>query len=174
MTPLARARLVGIFGVFGGALAALVPACGLDWTVREDPGDGPVPESSRPDVTVVEGGRDGPLDAPDGADGAPDKCVTLGASVKTAKFRAKECTVGASGQCATTVQDECECPVVVKLPGANARNTAYADAIAALNAQCAAQVQAGCLPCPGLPAMASWACLVRPADAGGGVECYPF
>lgn len=171
MTPLARARFVGLCGVFGGALAALTPACGLDWTVRDDPGDGPRPESSRPDVVVIDGGPDGPADGPDTSLPDANPCVGLGEDVATARLKAKECAFGTAGQCTTTVKDECDCPVVVRASGST-QNTTYAKAIADLLAKCPKPKACDSL-CPVLPAPASWACLVKPADAGGGAECFP-
>jgi hypothetical protein len=169
MTPKAHARFVVLFGVVAGASAALAPACSLDWQVRADPGDGALPESRPPDVTVADTATDAPDDGPIDSPPDPDasECATLAANVAKAKAKAKECELS-MGQCTTTVLDECDCKVVVKAPG-TPQNTAYADAIAALLAKCGKPSPKcdGACAAVGLPA--GWACL----QPGASPVCTP-
>ena len=166
MTPSARARFVMLVGVLGGALAALAPACTLDWRVRPDPGDGAAAESSRPDVTVGDAGLDGPADAPGDSEPDADPCAVLREDVAKARSKAKECKLGTAGQCTTTVKDECDCDVVVRAAGST-ENSAYANAVAALVGACGKP--ATCGSCKQLGVPASWACLVN----GVPTECVP-
>jgi hypothetical protein len=153
MTSKARARFVLVCGVLGGTFVA----CSLDWKVRPDPGDGGGPETSRPDVIVGDTGVDAPGDAPDETSVDPDAggCGALRADIAPAKASAKACAL-ASGQCKATVNDECGCPVIVKMAG-SAESTAYASAVATFTGKCGKP--ADCAACPALGLEATWACL---------------
>jgi hypothetical protein len=130
--------------------------CSLDWEVRA-PGEGGVPESSPPEVSVADTGVDAPDDVAAEASDA-DPCGALRAAVVSARAKARKCTFGSAIQCKTSVQDECDCPVVVSVAGST-EATAYAQAATDLRA-------AGCVPappcaatCPSLPVMGLWQCV---------------
>jgi hypothetical protein len=155
------------------ALAATVTltcvggACSLDWTVRPDPGDA-APEATAGDTgvtdsSVADGQADSAEDAPL-ADAGP--CETLAAEVTRTRAKAKDCQLGLGGQCTTTVQDECDCAVVVRYAGVPA-STDYANAIAALVSTCGKPASCGACPLLGIPA--SWACL----QPSGIARCVP-
>lgn len=136
-------------------------ACALDWDVRPDPGTGA--DSAGPDAndaTTDSATADATNDAPvgDGAD-----CAGLLADVAAKKPVARACQL-ASGQCTTSVKDECDCDVVVAL-ASGPKTDAYVAAIAAYRAACTPS----CAACPQLPPSGSWACL----QSGGVVECFP-
>jgi hypothetical protein len=145
-----------ILGVVGGAMIAASQACSLDWGVRPDPGDGTAPETSRPDVTVVDTGLDA-LDAGEDSPTDADPCVALGAALAAARAKAKECQFGTSGACKVTIKDECDCEFVVRAAGST-ENTKYANAVAAFVAGSCPPTPA-CGACPQLGSMVSWICL---------------
>jgi len=148
------------------AAAPLLAACSLDWDVRPDPGDTSTDAAS--DAAPEGGARadaSGPLDAApkDGASDATD-CTALAADVARTRPRARACQLAQTGQCKTTVKDECNCDVVVRLPS-SPETDAYVAAVAAFTASCTA----ACAACPQLVPSASWGCVQNPVA----VECYP-
>ena len=114
MAP-ARRRIVA-FSVFLGA------GCSLDFTVRPDPGDAGSPPADAGDAAID---SSPPVDASDAdavivadADGGPD-CDALAKEVAAKRDAARKCTL-ASGQCMSTVKDQCECDVVIAVGGSPA------------------------------------------------------
>jgi len=112
---------------------------------------------------VMDANETGTTDAP----GDPDAsaCAALAGDLAKAKARARDCML-ASGQCTTTVNDECDCPVIVATAG-SAASTDYSNAVAAYLAAC--KKPATCGTCPQLGATASWACL----QPMGVIHCTP-
>lgn len=146
-----------------GALAAsLVAACSLDWAVRADPGvDAALPEGGgdATDAPVAETEAD--TSVADAADPDGGACEALRAELGPKQAKARECQIGQSGQCTTTVDDECGCKVIVRT-AASAESTTYTDAIAAYLASCGAPPAATCA-CAQLGLQANWACLAKDA-----------
>lgn len=143
-------------------IGAIACACALDWDVRPDPG-------TNPDVLVPEAATEAATDAP-AADAETDatpadagECEALLADVGAKKLLARGCQL-ASGQCTTTVKDECECDVVVALPSGS-KTDVYVAAVAAYRASCTPS----CAACPQLGVSTSWACL----QSGGEIRCVP-
>ena len=152
MTRRTRAAFV-VLSVVGGLFLGLAPGCSLDWGVRPDPGDGGLPETSRPDVTVGDTGGDAPGDT--GKDSAPD-CGALGAAVAAAKSNARNCTFGTAGACKAKVKDQCTCDVVVTT-GGSTEAMAYTKAVADfLGAPC--PPDPACAACLPLPSPTAWVC----------------
>lgn len=138
-------------------------ACTLDWDVRPDPGlstDGAATdaiEAANDGTTTTDALNDAPpIDAAD--------CAGLEADVVAKKPLARACQLGQSGQCTTTVKDECNCDVVVRF-ASDPNTDAYVAAIAAYRASCTPSCQA----CPQLSPPASWACL----QSGSVIACVP-
>jgi hypothetical protein len=169
MTLKAHARFVLLAGVAGVALIASAEACSLDWKVRPDPGDGPAPESSRPDVTVADAATDAPDDAPSDSATDPDAngCAALAANVAKAKAKAKECELG-MGQCTATVLDECDCKVVVRAPG-SPEDSVYTQAVSDLVTKCGKPSPKCDVACSSVGLPAGWACL----QPGASPVCTP-
>ena len=134
-------------------------ACSLDWAVRSDSGDAALPDGGRDadaaDAPVSPDAADTsvPTDAPLSADAAA--CAMLTSDVAQKRKKARECQSAVTGQCTTTVDDECGCKVIVTFAGAP-NTTAYTAAVAKLVAQCTPDCSA---TCPQLPLMMAWACL---------------
>ncbi|MBS2016380.1 MAG: hypothetical protein JST00_26080 [Deltaproteobacteria bacterium] len=144
------------------AVAAL-GACTLDWEVRPDPG---VPsEAASPDVATDAGADaatpDAPLDATED-DGAA--CAALLANVTSARAAARSCQLGQAGQCTSTVKDECDCNVVVRL-ASDPKTDAFVAAVASYRVSCSPS----CAACPQEKPPATWACL----QSGSVIECFP-
>jgi hypothetical protein len=91
----------------------------------------------------------------------PD-CATLLASLDGARKQAKSCTLGMTGQCATSITDECHCTSYVTQGGSAAAN-AFAAAVKSYGAAGCAPSCTTCLPSAG-------ACLL---DDGMGPYCEP-
>ena len=72
------------------------------------------------------------------------------------KPSARECNLGEAGQCQTTVDDECACKVIVRLPNSNS-TLDYQRAVQALVSMCGKR--GSCSACPQLGVKTSWACL---------------
>ncbi|MDB4993969.1 MAG: hypothetical protein JWM74_1401 [Myxococcaceae bacterium] len=105
-----------------------------------------------------------PVDAAlDASDAGP--CAALHDDVVLKRKKARECNLGTSGQCSTTVKDECNCDVVIR-NATSAETNAYKAAVSALTTKCAVDCSAAC-PQIGLPA--SWACL----NNSGDIRCTP-
>ncbi|MDI1477673.1 hypothetical protein [Polyangium sp. y55x31] len=83
-------------------ISAFVTGCVYDWEVG-------APASA--DAGPGTGGAGGA-----GGSGGPD-CADLQADVEAARIAAKSCVLGASGQCAEKVTDECGCHSFVKAGG---------------------------------------------------------
>jgi hypothetical protein len=148
-------------------LALLGGACSLDWAVRADPG-----EAGADAALVDRASAEASVDAADASagdasasDAAP--CATLAADVARTKAKARDCTLGQPSQCTTTVQDECDCAVIVRTAGAPLSND-YASAVAALVAACGKP--ASCTTCAPLGSATTWLCLQQPS---GTVRCVP-
>jgi hypothetical protein len=159
--PVARTLALGALG------GAVFVGCSLDWTVRLD-----APANSSTDAAGEVGSTDGtsPDDATDagsvgdGADGSTAACAVLVAEVASSLKLARECTLGSATDCKQTVTNECNCDVVVRLPGSE-QATRYQNAVNAL-------LDAGCpTGCSGglCPSTSSRACLQQ----GASVACYP-
>jgi hypothetical protein len=134
-------------------LAAVLVAgagCAYDWDLGA-----PAAASSS-----SSGGGAGGSDA--GAEAGPD-CAALGAAVDAARDGAKLCTIGAAGQCGTSIVDERGCTSFVK-DGASAAAADFAEAVGSFEA-------AGCAP-PGGSCMpgTTGTCLY---NAGQGPFCLP-
>lgn len=99
-----------------------------------------------------------------GAGGGGADCVALRAELEAARVSAKSCVLGASGQCAEKVTDECGCASFVKT-GGSAEAQSFAAAIEAFEA-------AGCMPsCAGsCSVVVSGTCLLV---GGQGPYCTP-
>ena len=99
-----------------------------------------------------------------GAGGGGADCATLGAELEAARVSAKSCVLGASGQCAEKVTDECGCASYVKT-GGSAEAESFAAAVTAFDA-------AGCMPscAGGCSALVSGTCLIV---GGQGPYCTP-
>jgi hypothetical protein len=156
------ARAVSLRVLFVGALTALAPvACSLDWAVRADPGEAPIAEGGA-DVTSESGDDDGgDASAPDAAEPDTGACEALAADLSARKDKARECQIAQSGQCTTTVDDECGCQIIVRTAG-SAETTAYTSSVATFLAACGAPPAASCA-CPQLGLPASWGCLAKDA-----------
>lgn len=154
LAPTAAAVLVAV---------ATLGACTLDWEVRPDPGTSP--EAASPDVAAdasSEGSAsDASVDANDDG-GAP--CDALLANVAAARTAARACQLGQAGQCTSTVKDECDCNVVVRL-ATDAKTDAFVAAVTAYRASCSPS----CAACPQEKPPATWACL----QSGSLIECFP-
>ena len=125
--------------------------------MRPEATEGGAPDTSLADVSVVESGIDAPDDAAaEGSDADP--CDALRAAVVSTLDKAKKCTFGTSGQCSTTVRDECDCDVVVSVAGST-EATAYVQAVADLHAASCPPSPACAASCPVLPSKPSWSCL---------------
>jgi len=148
-------------GLVAVAAGGVVTACSLDWSVRAEPGEPSVTEGGADvaaDAPLTDAPADGaPEDAPVSADGSP--CAALTADVANARKKARECQLGTTGQCGTTVDDECGCKVIVRTAGST-ESTAYAAAVASLVGTCGKPTACATTACPQLGVMASWACLV--------------
>jgi hypothetical protein len=155
------------------AIAAVVTACSLDWTVRPSPLDGSASETSvGVDATDAPVGLDAadtsvPIDAPVSPEAAACDGLTVDVAQKRAK--ARECQIGMpfGTQCTTTVDDQCGCKVVVTFADAGATND-YTAAVGNLIAVCGKP--ACTAPCPQLGVPGSWACL---ANGGTSYSCQP-
>jgi hypothetical protein len=124
----------------------LLAGCSLDFTVRPQPVEGGVPTDAGPDA-------DAPLDAaPDVIDAGPDvevdandsgpDCLALADEVDSKRDAARACTL-AAGHCQQTVKNQCDCDVVIAVPG-SADVIKYQEAVDRL-------VKSGCpLGCPGV------------------------
>lgn len=146
---------------FVAATALFAYACALDWDVRPDPGTGVDSGATEAgDAATDSATGDAPSDAPAGD--AAD-CAALLADVTTKRTLARSCQL-ASGHCTTSVKDECDCDVVVKL-AVDSKTDAYLAAVAAYRVACTPS----CAACPQLPPSGSWACL----QSGSVVECFP-
>ncbi|HVK70543.1 MAG TPA: hypothetical protein VM694_39085 [Polyangium sp.] len=99
-----------------------------------------------------------------GAGGGAADCAALQVDLDAARIAAKSCVLGASGQCAEKVTDECGCNSYVKT-GGSAEAQSFAAAIEAFQA-------AGCTPsCPGsCSVLVSGMCLLV---GGQGPYCTP-
>lgn len=143
-------------------VGAIPCACALDWDVRPDPGTGPdviTPGTSAeagPDATESDA-------ATDGTTAEASDCEPLLASVASAKALARSCQL-ASGQCTTTVKDECDCDVVVAL-ASSPKTDDYLAAVAAYRASCTP----ACAACPQLGVPGTWLCL----QSGAEIRCSP-
>jgi hypothetical protein len=92
--------------------------------------------------------RDAAADAAENADadaaGAPD-CVALAASVDRARKDARACELG-KGQCLSALKDQCDCDVVIAVPGSS-KAIAFESAVSALRASgCPKGCAASCAP----------------------------
>jgi hypothetical protein len=137
-------------------LVAMGGACSLDWAGRADPGDAGADTALADRASAEASGDAADASAGDASAGDAAPCATLAADVARTKAKARDCTLGQPAQCTTTVQDECDCPVIVRTAGAPLSND-YASAIAALVAACGKP--ASCTTCAPLGVPASWACL---------------
>lgn len=167
MPPARSPSLLVVPRLLAVAFGAAAPlACSLDWTVRSDPGDAASSADAAldraGDVPSSDGGNDAPLDA--GGD-APD-CASLQAKVIAARKKARECNIGTAGQCTTSVQDECRCPVPVTFAAPADATQKYLDAIDAYETSCTPDCSAQCRQ---LTPQGSWACLSQ----NDGVHCVP-
>jgi hypothetical protein len=141
-------------------------ACGLDWTVRSNPDDAsPVGEGGPDVVADTQLGVDvadatTEMDAPLSPDA--QACAVLAADVAAKKKKARECQFGAAGQCTTTVKDECDCDVIIRLQ-ASTPTTDYTKAVSLYVASCGKPPAAQCT-CPQLGLPSQWACLVAAPD----------
>lgn len=99
-----------------------------------------------------------------GAGGGAADCGALQVDLDAARIAAKSCVLGASGQCAEKVTDECGCSSYVKT-GGSAEAQSFAAAIEVFQA-------AGCTPsCPGnCSVIVSGMCLLV---GGQGPYCTP-
>ena len=140
--------------------------CSLDFTVRSQPADG----GSAPDANDAsdanpseDAGSDvAVVDATPDADAAAD-CTALALEVETNLKNARACVL-ASGQCMTTVKDQCNCDVVIAVAGSAS--------VAIYEASVTDYKASGCaLGCSdaGCPSTGSRNCLQK----GGIVECFP-
>jgi hypothetical protein len=152
-------------------LAAQLAACSLDWSLRSaDPGDAALVEGSTTadaaDAPVAADAADGsvPTDAPISAEAAA--CRDLETTVAQKRTKARQCQLGAAGQCTTTVKDECGCDVVVTSAGATT-TTDYSAAVSKLIADCGKPPCLAACPQNGVPG--TWACLV----VAGETRCSP-
>jgi hypothetical protein len=161
-SPVRRARrsfaTVFLTGLFA---ASVMAACGLDWTVRSDAGDAsPVAEGgidviADSPIAVDVTDTSPPIDAPLSPDAMA--CNALAADLNGKKAKAKDCQVGMTGQCTSTVDDECGCPVVVRF-AVGTPTTEYKDAIATFVASCGKPPAGSCL-CPQIGLPGSWSCV---------------
>ena len=152
------------------AIAAVLSACALDWSVRPSPDDASAPMTDAgADATDAPAALDAadtsvPTDAPVSPEAAACDGLTIDVAQKRAK--ARDCQLTTSGQCMTTVDDQCGCKVVVTFPNATATSD-YTAAVANLITQCGKP--ACTTQCPQLVPQTSWGCLSSP----GGVSCFP-
>lgn len=138
------------------ALAALTGACAHDWSVRADADAGATPIDDGGPVPIEAGPSDAGIDAAVDAnpgDGAtsPD-CTALAIDLGAKRKAARACQLG-QGQCLSTLKDQCDCDVVIAVPGSSSA-IAYASAVTGFKAsgcpkgcasQCAATTPRNCL-----------------------------
>jgi len=144
-------------------VGAVSVACALDWDVRPDPGTSPdvlVPDAATDATGTDATGTDAETDATETDAG---QCEPLLADVTAKRTLARACQL-ASGQCTTTVKDECDCDVVVAL-ATGSKTDDYTAAVAAYRASCTPS----CAACPQLGVPGSWFCL----QSGGEIRCAP-
>ncbi|MDC3954317.1 hypothetical protein KEG38_10685 [Polyangium jinanense] len=114
--------------VLCATISAFVASCVYDWEVG-------APAST--DAGPGTGGAGG-----SGGGGAD--CADLLADLDAARIAAKSCVLGASGQCAEKVTDECGCHSFVKA-GGSAEAQSFAAAVEAfLSADCKPSCAGGC------------------------------
>lgn len=145
----------------------LLAACSLDWAVREDPGNVPMPEAGLDVADVVvadEAAEDSSADGSEPVEAG--ECAALASEVERTRKKARECQLSATPpQCKSTVTDECDCQVVVR-DAASAASAEFTTAVAAFVAACG---KTACKACPQLVGQGSWMCLAN----AGGVDCFP-
>jgi hypothetical protein len=157
-----RSRVGSAGVIFASALAALAPAaCSLDWAVRADPGVPPIAEGGADVVSESVGDDGGDASTADADEPDSGACEALAAELAAKKNKARECQIAQSGQCTTTVDDECGCQIIVRTAG-SAETAAYTSGVAAFLAACGAPPAASC-GCPQLGLPASWGCLAKDA-----------
>lgn len=125
----AQFRLGCLASFAGMALACRgLAACGFDWTVRETPEEAGVAEAGGRDSAFDVDASDAasPIDAALADASVPD-CTALFAEVTRTRKAAIACKLS-SGQCTAAVKDQCNCDVVVALPG-SAETAAYKQAV---------------------------------------------
>lgn len=163
---LARALL----GAAAWAAVLLAAACGFDWTVRDAPGasadaadagpstDAPVGDAPSEGSALGDGAA-----AADAADAAA--CAALAGDLDAKKKAARTCKLS-SGECQTTVKDQCGCDVFVAVPG-SASVVEYQQGVTSFQGSgCPLGCGASCPP----PPMFAPTCL---AQGTGGNQCYP-
>lgn len=159
-----RARLVLL--AFASPLGlGVLAACGWDWRVRADdtPDEaGVAGEAGAETGPRVDAGAD-VTSARDAEAGLPAvDCRALAEDVDRTRKDARACELG-KGQCLSTVKDQCDCKVVVAVPG-SAKVIAYEQAVAALRASgCALGCASSC------PASSPSNCLQQPTE----IVCVP-
>jgi hypothetical protein len=126
----------------GALLPAILMGCAYDWTIGALADAGP---------DAGAGGRDA----------GPD-CAALETDLDGARAAAKACTLGAGGQCTTSIVDECGCTSYVT-EGGSAAASAFAAAVQAVKAAECASPCGTCLVSPG-------ACLL---NGGTQAACVP-
>ncbi|MDI3290588.1 hypothetical protein [Polyangium sp. 15x6] len=113
--------------VLCATISVFVASCVYDWEVG-------APAST--DAGPGSGGA--------GGSGGGADCADLQADLEAARIAAKSCVLGASGQCAEKVTDECGCNSFVKA-GGSAEAQAFAAALEAFQAaDCKPSCAAGC------------------------------
>lgn len=150
-------------------LIAFMAGCSLDFTVRPDPADGGSPQDGGPDANQPDGDSGGDVTVADAGDAssadvdAAVDCKGLADDVD-AKLKAARTCVLASGQCTTTLKNQCDCDVVIASNGST-QASSYQDAVAKFKSS-------GCvLGCTGTCAStANRNCL---QGGGGDTLCFP-
>jgi hypothetical protein len=160
-----RWQRVALAGAIVAPVVVIAAGCSLGWEVRPDPGEGGAPDTSVPDVAIIETGVDAGKDAPAEA-GVDAACTAPSAELAAARKGARTCTLGNAADCKASVKDECGCDVVVRAAG-SAEATAYAAAVGAWVAECGKALCSG--TCPTLTPPNTWACL----QPDGTIHCVP-
>ncbi len=139
---------------------AILAGCSYDWEIGAPASDGgPGGGSAGGHDAGIDGGHDAGADG--GHDGGPD-CATLEADLTAAAAAAKACTFGDTGQCSTSIVDQCGCTSYVA-HGGSAAAVAFAAAVQEVTAAKCATSCSTCLLSPG-------ACLL---SGGMPASCVP-
>lgn len=157
-----RTALALVLPCFFGLSFLGASACSYDWNVRAE-GDSAADAATKDVVTEAPDAGDTVDSSFDGTvftDSGPS-CADLEAAINAAATNARACSL-ASGQCTTSVKDQCGCGMYVAVAGSSFANK-YAAAVASYLAEC--------IPtCTGCGSPPAGTCLQH-GDAG--FLCYP-
>jgi hypothetical protein len=133
-------------------LPAILTGCAYDWAIGaagRDAGSGGRDAGAGGSDTGAGGhpGTGGSDAGAGGSDAGPD-CAALLEDLAAARTAAKTCTLGAAGQCSTSIVDECGCASYVT-QGGSAAASAFAAAVEKVKAAGCAVSCSTCLLSPG-------------------------